>query len=446
MTAMLRILLLSAAAGQGSALNVAISSLNATLAMGSAGRRHKVHQDATHLGYIQMVESENLGRWASMMEQSSEQASQAPACSGLLVILAAGLCLFLIGSAVSPYIPAGQALALSVCAVYLTMSVTIDTLISSMKKTSGTQAFGFNPMCVVMLTEASKFALSVCLCANQALINWSRTLQESESNAVVEAPEAEKAAPPPAREENQLTFSSVSWLGLPAAFYALNNVLVYLAIGANSIVMFGVLRDTLILWTGAFWKFAFGAPLGNMRLAGMVVIVCGGILAQVTRPSSGGQFSFLVVWVLLMTMCNAAGSVSNEFALKRSAGIDINIQNMILYSMGVGYGILYLLATDSSRLYSFSNFTEGFTAVTWNTAAFQAVQGLMVSRILKYADSVMKTAAACLRGPILVFIGPLTLGGQSTDVWGLVSAAVVAAGAYTCMIQGPIVVPQPKSA
>lgn len=43
----------------------------------------------------------------------------------------------------------------------------------------------------------------------------------------------------------------------------------------------------------------------------------------------------------------------------------------------------------------------GFTRHTVFTILLQAVAGLTVSRILKYADAVQKNVAASLRGPIL---------------------------------------------
>eukprot|EP00406_Dinophysis_acuminata_P061737 CAMPEP_0179284172 /NCGR_PEP_ID=MMETSP0797-20121207/38551_1 /TAXON_ID=47934 /ORGANISM="Dinophysis acuminata, Strain DAEP01" /LENGTH=86 /DNA_ID=CAMNT_0020992941 /DNA_START=57 /DNA_END=314 /DNA_ORIENTATION=- len=73
------------------------------------------------------------------------------------------------------------------------------------------------------------------------------------------------------------------------------------------------------------------------------------------------------------------------------------------------------------------SFFNGFDNKTWFTIGLQSVTGLLVSRILKHADAVMKTVATCLRGPILVFVAPLVTESH-VGLFIAISACVVAAG------------------
>merc|ERR1719453_864193 len=111
-----------------------------------------------------------------------------------------------------------------------------------------------------------------------------------------------------------------------------------------------------------------------------------------------------------MTVTNATGSVFNEYALKWNQGLDINMQNAVLYAMCIVFSIVILAVRSPVHLTSLGAFFEGFTNWTILMVCLQASAGLLVSRLLKYADSVYKTIGTCLRGPTLVFVAPFLLG------------------------------------
>eukprot|EP00443_Scrippsiella_acuminata_P059462 CAMPEP_0115539310 /NCGR_PEP_ID=MMETSP0271-20121206/89342_1 /TAXON_ID=71861 /ORGANISM="Scrippsiella trochoidea, Strain CCMP3099" /LENGTH=87 /DNA_ID=CAMNT_0002972261 /DNA_START=129 /DNA_END=389 /DNA_ORIENTATION=+ len=79
----------------------------------------------------------------------------------------------------------------------------------------------------------------------------------------------------------------VGWMAIPAGLFAMNNVLVFIAIGANDTAVFGVMRDTMILWTAAIWFLAFRLSLGPRRLIAMSVLVSGLLLNQFFQYTSG---------------------------------------------------------------------------------------------------------------------------------------------------------------
>ncbi|CAE8583316.1 unnamed protein product [Polarella glacialis] len=138
-----------------------------------------------------------------------------------------------------------------------------------------------------------------------------------------------------------------------------------------------------------------------------------------------------------MTFCNALGSVTNEKAFKRSAALDINLQNCVLYSGCICATLLVMAFTDLELLLSPSRFLEGFTRGTLLTICLQATAGLLVSRLLKYTDSIMKTVASCIRGPVVVFIAPLLVD-SPTDWQTLGSSMLIASGCVQYMLQGPM--------
>jgi len=102
----------------------------------------------------------------------------------------------------------------------------------------------------------------------------------------------------------------------------------------------------MILWTALIWRAVFHTALGLTRWFGIFVIFAGLTMNRVGCSA----FTWAFLWVILMTMTNAFGSVANEFALKRSRKLDINVQNAILYVACASFAILLLALDEPSRL------------------------------------------------------------------------------------------------
>lgn len=309
-----------------------------------------------------------------------------------------------------------------VLVIYLALSVSIDLCIAFQRVRSApgsgvapTATYDFDPICAVLLTEGIKLVVSMGL----------------------------YAASPTRGEQTQpwggLTFTDARWLSLPAIIFTANNVLVWWAIGKNDVSVFGVFRDTMIIWTAMMWRGVFGKPLGAARLSAIAVIFVGLVVNRLGSMFHGHAWSWSFLWVLGMTLCNAVGSVANEFALKRNQGLDTNVQNAVLYAACVLMLVALLLLTNPHRFLSLGKFFDGFSRWTVATSCLQAFTGLMVSRLLKYTDSVYKTAGSCLRGPLLVFLAGITPGITAQhDALTLWSAVIVAWGCFHYLSQGPL--------
>merc|ERR1719324_1739208 len=74
----------------------------------------------------------------------------------------------------------------------------------------------------------------------------------------------------------------------------------------------------------------------------------------------------------------------------------------MLYFWCIAFGIVFLCIKDHTKLSSFSSFFHGMDIRVMYIVALQLLAGLLVSRILKYADSLQKSVVASLRGPTLI--------------------------------------------
>lgn len=329
----------------------------------------------------------------------------------VIVIICGGILSIFGSNQLSRYMTA-SGLGYLACAAYVSISVTIDLSIAVQKQTDpDTDTYEFDPVCCVLLVETVKLIVSL-------------TLYFSHRDTST---------------QTMPSMTDISWLMLPAFLYTLNNILVWYAIGENDASTFGVFRDTMIMWTAMIWRCVFRTPLGFCRLFAIGIVFMGLVMNRVTDMSGETMMQTAVFLVLIMTLCNSLGSVSNEFAMKRSYGLSIDLQNSVLYSGCIGFTLLLLLASPDGvdKITHPSAIFKGFTHHTMFTVFLQACSGLMISRILKYADSVQKNVAACLRGPALVVIAPYFLESKS-DAATLGSAFVVAVGCLTYLAQGPL--------
>lgn len=298
----------------------------------------------------------------------------------------------------------------SVCfmTLYLVVSVTIDLVI--MSQTNEDRHFEFNPLCTIILTELAKLVFSMA---------------------------AHMAGPTQWFEG--LRLSDACWMCLPATCYTLNNFMVFVAIAANGAATFGIFRDTVVIWTAASWYLVYKVPLKRIRIFGIMILLVGLLINRFSVASDAAASNWAFLSVVFMTLCNALGAVTNEFALKRNAELDINVQNMLLYTMCASTSICILALSNPIRLSSVHSFFEGFTRQTVLMIGLQASAGLLISRLLKYTDAVYKSVGSCLRGPLLVVIAPLFVYSETpSSAATLVSAFVVASGSFTYLSQGPL--------
>merc|ERR1719247_931881 len=120
----------------------------------------------------------------------------------------------------------------------------------------------------------------------------------------------------------------------------------------------------MIFWNALIWCYVFQGRLGSQRLLAICGVFVGLCMNQVV-PLMNSSISPAVLLVCLAAFTNASASVANEFAMKRNEGLDINLQNSVLYSFCATFGIVYVAIFNPERLASFSSFTDGFTSMAY---------------------------------------------------------------------------------
>merc|ERR1719281_369005 len=254
------------------------------------------------------------------------------------------------------------------CSLYLLGSVLIDLSIKN-------SPMYFDPAALVFLVEFGKLIFSMAL--------W---LTTRDVNAKI------------------LAMKDVPPFLASAAFFTVYNVVVFFSIQRNDMGAFAIFRETAIIWTAVAWSFVFKMDLGQRRWLAILGIFAGLVLNQLSLVHHHQSFNFAILLVVAGTLLNACGSVSNEFAMKRCEEVDINLQNILLYSLTSCASFTLFMMLHPETFTRPNRFFDGFDKSVPTIVLLQLFQGLAVSRILKFANTMVKNAVAALRGPVLLLV------------------------------------------
>ncbi|CAM1505762.1 Fc.00g113990.m01.CDS01 [Cosmosporella sp. VM-42] len=287
----------------------------------------------------------------------------------------------------------------------------------------------------VFLNEVIKLAISLTL----AIYETSKTLAPST----------------PATTMFEQIYNSVfagdSWkLAVPAAFYTLQNMLQYVAIGNLDAVHFQVLYQLKILITALFSVALLRRPLGSKRWIALIILTLGvsivslpqsrtgdsfllrdvtdhffprslhelgqatppeapaaplykrsatyeGIANDLPPPDPLMNFSVGVTSVLIAATVSGLAGVYFEKVLKESgtqASVWIRNVQLSVYSLLIALfgGVFW---QDGAGIKE-HGFFDGYNWVVWSTVILQAAGGLIASMVIRDADNIVKNFATSI--------------------------------------------------
>jgi UDP-sugar transporter A1/2/3 len=234
--------------------------------------------------------------------------------------------------------------------------------------------------------------------------------------------------------------SDTAWLALPGLFYTVTNIIVYEAIENIPLATFGVIRETRLVWNAIFWTIVFKIRLSRLRWVGIVGIVVGCIVSEV-QVVQKAEFTWQIWWVFMLAFLNGLSGVVTEYAFKRKASVDINLQQMVLCAVCGCFSFLFLLVFRPYVVHSPSVFFKGFTPDCLQVILLQTVMGLVVGRMLKYIESVTKSILASLCSPLLTFIGSAALN-LHLRICDIVASLIVISSCIIYLSEGSLAQPE----
>lgn len=161
----------------------------------------------------------------------------------------------------------------------------------------------------------------------------------------------------------------------PSSFQLLNN----LKIAATAICYFFIINRHISRrkWFAVFLLFVSG-----------VVNSIGGLRSDNDSQTKSTLYITITGLYLVIIYCGISGlaGVYTEAVLKRYKTTSIHLQNIILYA----FGIILNAATFFFSSTPSSGFLDGFSIWTWSIVVTQALNGIIISLVLKHSSNITR--------------------------------------------------------
>jgi len=199
--------------------------------------------------------------------------------------------------------------------------------------------------------------------------------------------------------QNLCNFQMVLPLIVPGLLYAIQNNLLYLSLTNLSGAVHVVSYQLKILTTALFSVLMLGKKLNCSKWFSLLALTVGVMLIQAPRRWSCGMRMTGKSWIgfsAILGSCLTSGfaGVFLEKLMKESDG-SLWIKNIQLAIVVGVLGFMTCLRTDWTKIRS-KGFFQGYDRLAWFVVIWNALSGIIVSVVLKYADNISKCFASAL--------------------------------------------------
>ncbi|XP_035593432.1 UDP-N-acetylglucosamine transporter-like isoform X3 [Oncorhynchus keta] len=191
-------------------------------------------------------------------------------------------------------------------------------------------------------------------------------------------------------------------LAIPSGIYTLQNNLLYVALSNLDAATYQVTYQLKILTTALFSVSMLGRRLGVYQWLSLLILMAGVALVQWPSESLGAPekelsegSQFVGVVAVLVACCSSGfAGVYFEKILKETKQ-SVWVRNIQLGMFGLVFGLMGMFAYDGERV-RVSGMFKGYNTITWTVVALQALGGLVIAAVIKYADNILKGFATSL--------------------------------------------------
>jgi len=185
-------------------------------------------------------------------------------------------------------------------------------------------------------------------------------------------------------------WNSVKTAGVPAVLYAIINVLYQISYKNIDGVMFNFLNQTKLFWCSIFLWIFLKKPQSEEQIVALVMLVISAVmltLGQYIDVSHTNSFIYGVVPVLTGSVLSGVATTVSQKVLQND-----NKNSYVYTSELAVWGILtlFLFSIGEYEDISHSGVFKGFTILTLVPIFVNAIGGILVGLVVKYAGGVRK--------------------------------------------------------
>ncbi|CAO3633135.1 unnamed protein product [Mucor hiemalis] len=198
---------------------------------------------------------------------------------------------------------------------------------------------------------------------------------------------------------------------IPSGLYALQNNLLYVALSNLEAATFQVTYQMKIMSTAVFSVALLGRSLTRDKWFALLLLMIGVTLVQsqsMSSSSSSSSTTSKVDEILLapqnpfiglmavITSCVSSGFAGCYFEkILKTSETSMWVRNIQLGISGALFSLVGMLAYDIQPIME-GGLLQGYDWLTWVVVANQALGGLLVAIVVKYADNILKGFATSL--------------------------------------------------
>ncbi|XP_038127998.1 solute carrier family 35 member A3b isoform X1 [Cyprinodon tularosa] len=184
-------------------------------------------------------------------------------------------------------------------------------------------------------------------------------------------------------------------LAVPAGIYTLQNNLLYVALSNLDAATYQVTYQLKILTTALFSVSMLGKKLGLYQWLSLLLLMAGVTLVQWPSESAGEQKVLTAGSQMVGVMAVLMACVSSGFAgvyfekILKETKQSVWVRNIQLGLFSFVLGFLGMMVYDGRSVRQ-SGMFQGYSAITCTVVVLQAVGGLVIAVVIKYADNILK--------------------------------------------------------
>mmetsp|Transcript_25201 Transcript_25201/g.28817 ORF Transcript_25201/g.28817 Transcript_25201/m.28817 type:complete len:388 (+) Transcript_25201:41-1204(+) len=188
-------------------------------------------------------------------------------------------------------------------------------------------------------------------------------------------------------------------VSVPSFLYVVQNNLLYLALTNLDAATYQVCYQLKILTTALFSAILLKRTFSRMKWFSLVLLTIGVAVVQTSGDtahegkSNDNQNRTLGLFAILCAACTSGFSGVYFEKILKGSSTSLWIRNiqMGLPSIIISYLTVYI---EDGDVVATKGFFVGYSRTVWSVVVIQAVGGLIVAVVVKYADNVLKTFAS----------------------------------------------------
>lgn len=199
------------------------------------------------------------------------------------------------------------------------------------------------------------------------------------------------------RNEVFLKPQQILLVSIPSLLYVIQNNLLYYALSHLDAATYQVGYQLKVLTTAIFSVYMLGKNLSNLQWFSLVILTFGVAMTQLSaadnkKENENTTSGFIAV--LLAACTSGFAGVFFEKVLK-SAGTSLWMRNIQMGLPSIVLGVVGTYVNTADRkIISEYGFFHGYNSIVWVVILLQAIGGLVVAVVVKYADNILKGFAA----------------------------------------------------